>query len=294
MIRLLALLAMLLPGSALAQNYTYSSPGTYTLPADSTSTGQFNIRITASNVTLDLGGRTVRCNPSNPLTASTFGIQFSTLNNITIRNGKITGCQFGILGSYSNNVTILNVDFTGNRYVGVSLGGANNRVIGNVFADIGGWSQSGYAIGVNNVGANSLVQGNVFRNLYRQTDAAPDLVGEGVGVIVSPGNTNVRITGNSFVNDEPRQEENLGVWVGVNASASIDRNLFFNFDWAIGACCATVSHNTFWLQEGPGHWAIDVTEGSADNNLVVGWEEPWHGNVTDTGGNVVILSDPPA
>jgi hypothetical protein len=291
--RIMLAFLLLFPSLAWAQNYTYNTPGTYVLPADSTSTGQFNIKITASNVTLDLGGRTVTCNPADPLTASTFGIQFSTLNNIVIRNGRITGCRFGILGSYSTNVQIINVDFTGNRYVGVSLGGSGNLIRGNSFAEIGGYSLSAYAIGVNNAGADTLIEGNVFHNLYRQTEAAPELGGEGVAVIVSPGNTNVIIRGNSFANDEPLQEKNLGVWVGVDASAVIERNLFLNFDWAIGACCATVSFNTFWLQEGPGHWAVDVTEGSANDNLVVGWDDPWNGNVVDAGGNVVILPDPP-
>src|SRR5690606_978763 len=118
---------------------------------------------------------------------TTYGIVISSGNNITIRNGNITGCFTGLCAGNSYNLVIENIDFSGNCYTGASLGGPNNIVRHCIFNNIGGYEIEAYSIGLNNIGDNALVENNIFHNLYRQVTAQTGDIGEGVCIICKPG-----------------------------------------------------------------------------------------------------------
>jgi hypothetical protein len=268
------LVALLISAPALAapvpSNGIINTPGTYELAADRTSTGMFNIKITVSNVTLDLNGKTVRCSPSDPGTAVTFGVYATSLNNVTIRNGKITGCFFGVHAGYSNYTTIDGVDFTGNTYIGANMGGVGGVVRDSIFADIAGYDDEAYAIGINNPGSNCIVERNVFRDLYRQPGAAPGVPGEGVGILGSANATGCTFR-NNWLENSPGYD--IGIWIGSGGSATILENTIVGFGrGVVGGGSADVFQNVFWLTEPvPDAVPISLTGGTQDGNLISGY-----------------------
>lgn len=280
--------------AATAQNYSYDTPGTYFLPANSTSISMFNINITANDVTLDLNGKVVRCNPSSPATEVTFGIYAPERARVKIRNGSITGCFFGIHAGYGSQITIENVDFTGNTYIGANLGGGTggNIVRGSTFAAIAGYTVEAYAIGVNGIGSGGVVENNTFRNLYRQPNAGG--TGEGVGVLVEANATNVTIRNNTFINDSVAPNT-IGIWFASGTTGDVRNNTIKNFKNGIqGAGNVTVAQNTFTLtQSMSGSIAISMSSGVASNNAVTGYATILSGGITDGGGNGPPTDPPP-
>jgi hypothetical protein len=285
---------LLVAQSAAAQNLTLGA-GSYILGDHSTSTGMFNIRIEADYTTLDLNGKTVRCQPSNPGTAVTFGIYAPNRSHITIKNGTITGCMFGVHAGYSSYVTLENVNFTGNTYIGANLGsgGTGNIVRGSRFASITGYTDEAYAIGLNGIGHNSLVENNIFENLYKQPNTST--VGEGVGVLVEANATTVTIRNNTFTNAN-RMLNTIGVWVAQGSTATITGNMFTNWEFAIAAVgIVTVTNNTFQLTGVlDGSVAIyAATTSTASGNTITAYPEAFGGGITDGGNTITAATSAP-
>lgn len=293
---ILALVVVILGSvsTATAQSLTLSSPGTYVLAADSTSTGVYNVYIAGSDITLDLNGKTIRCAPSSPATAITFGVYINTVTNIVIRNGKITGCFFGLHGSNANYVTLEDIDFSGNTYIGANMAyGANKIVRRCTFTNIAGYTPEAYAIGLNGIGHNGIIENNLFENLYRQPYSTA--VGEGVGALIEQGAANVRIRNNTFRNAQI-EPNTIGVWIAQYAAASITGNTFTNWDTAVASAgTVTATGNTFTMTASlAGTIAISSPLGSASGNTITGYASGVVGGMVD-GGNTVnpLPAEPP-
>jgi parallel beta-helix repeat protein len=101
--------------------FTITRPGVYRLTSAKSASGVPNITITASNVTLDLGG--------NTLTGGTNGVQV-TGNNVTILNGTVTGMTQNGVFIQGSGCRVDNCDFLLGG-TGVTLQNANECVIEN-------------------------------------------------------------------------------------------------------------------------------------------------------------------
>lgn len=100
---------------------TIAAPGSYYLARDLTGvSGQPGITITASNVTIDLNGFTLR-----GVAGSFYGIgSLAGANDLTVRNGGVTGWGgSGIDLANANNGLIEGVVASGNRDIGIRSGG---------------------------------------------------------------------------------------------------------------------------------------------------------------------------
>jgi hypothetical protein len=252
---------------------TIDRPGTHTLDADVIGAGSTVVHIAANDVILDLNGRAIRCAPSQPATAATFGIDAEHRGSVTIRNGSITGCKFGVSATYGNGIVLEDVNFTGNTYIGANLGfGSSNIVRRCRFAAITGYTVEAYAVGLNGIGSVGLVEHNTFENLYRQPGA--NGVGEGVGVLVEAGATNVVVRDNTFTNTEPR-EQTIGVWSARGAVTTMTANTLVNFAKGAQGFGLTVTGNSFRLT-GPvqGGTAILGDPVMASDNTITGYSTP--------------------
>jgi hypothetical protein len=95
--------------SAYAQGLTIDRPGVYVLNRNiSVATGD-GIVITASNVTLDLGGRTV----STTASGTGRGIVVSNAKAVTVKNGKVGAFNMNVLLDTVENVTVDGLQITG-------------------------------------------------------------------------------------------------------------------------------------------------------------------------------------
>jgi hypothetical protein len=285
-----ALLSLIVPVGAAAQNLTIGSPGTYVLAANSTSAGTYNVVINADDVTLDLNGKTVRCAPSQPGTAMTFGIYAAGRSRVAIRNGRITGCFYGVNGGYGSHITLENVRLSGNTYIGAEVSGTPNAVFRRVTCDaIAGYTAEAYAICINGLGSAGLVEDSHFRNIYRQPGSVG--VGEGVGVLIGPDATGVIIRRNEFWN-ERLEAATFGVWGAAGSSVTVMNNTFANVQHAVAAVgTAAVTANIFALGSPiAGSAAIVAGSGSAAGNTISTAYEVKLFGVAD-GGNTI--GDPP-
>lgn len=265
-----------------------SAPGSYYLTADSVSGGTLNLRINVDNVTLDLNGKTVRCQPSDPSTAVTFGIYAISRNNITIRNGRITGCFFGVHASYSNNITLQGIDFSGNTYIGANLcaGGTGCVVRDSLFEGITGYNVEGYAIGLNGGGSNCVVENNRFVNLYKQPGYVGTAPAEGVGILIAAGAAGCTVRGNVFRNDT-ETENTYAVWLGSTSGASHDikDNTVVGLQFGIASDSPTsvlADNNVFWIRSQiPGSTVVDAPGGALTGTLACGYSRLVDGGISD-------------
>lgn len=282
----LALIVLSVAAPAAAQNLTISTPGSYVLGADSTSGAMFNVRIDADDVTFNLNGKTIRCAPSNPSTAVTFGIYAAGRARVTIKNGAITGCFFGVHGGYGQQITVEDVNLSGNTYIGAHVGGSPSSVFRRVRCDgIVGYTVEAYAICINGLGANGLVEDSHFLNLYRQPFGSG--VGEGVGILVSGDGTNVIVRRNTFRNDL-LDSKTYGVWGAAGSAIIITGNTFANLQFPIASVSqVSATANTMTL-EGPIAGSVGITgsTGSASENTISSTFDAALDGVSD-GGNTI-------
>jgi parallel beta-helix repeat protein len=101
--------------------YTINRSGVYKLTSAKTASGVPNISITANNVVLDLG--------DNTLTGGTNGIEI-TGNNVTVKNGTVTGMTQSGVFVQATGCTLNNCDIVSSP-TGVTLQNANQCVIEN-------------------------------------------------------------------------------------------------------------------------------------------------------------------
>ncbi len=114
--------------TTLKKTFTISNPGHYVLVQDigfaASSADQNAIYINSSNVTLDLGGRTLY---NNGVGTTMTGVSINTgLKNITLKNGNIVGfSEYGIETADCRNLRIENLSIGECAYSGIYLGGTS-------------------------------------------------------------------------------------------------------------------------------------------------------------------------
>lgn len=222
--RTVLLIAVLWPSVAGAQALTITAPGTYTLVADLSASSGAVVAINADAVVLNLNGKTLRCTPSIPASAVTFGVLMGARTSVTIKNGTITGCFFGVNASYSTGIVLEDVTLSGNTYIGANLAyGVSNVVRRVTCASIGGYTVEAYAICINGIGDYGLVEDSTFTNLYKQ--AGTTTVGEGVGLLIEQGAEYVIARRNTFTNAELKPNT-IGIWSANGGSITVSNSTF--------------------------------------------------------------------
>lgn len=128
-----------------------SQSGSYYLTGDRlTAPGQYGIHITASNVTLDLNGYTLKEMSS---TTGRSGISIDGAENVEIRNGTIRDFPEAGITAQGSNIRIFDVRILNNGSSGISLSGDNNQVRGCTVS--GNGSTGIYAWNNSNVSGNT-------------------------------------------------------------------------------------------------------------------------------------------
>lgn len=165
---------------------TLNSPGSYRLTSDLTvGTSANGISVTASDVTLDLNGFTIRSSSSQG-----YGILISSATNVEIRGGTIRGFDYGVFMSNSELVGVIDVRALGNATYGILAQGNGSIVRGCTVAGNGkgirGFTGS---LIVENVVHDNTLDGMVLNNVAYGSNVlngnTPNLNSSG-GVVVSP------------------------------------------------------------------------------------------------------------
>lgn len=199
----------------LLQALVITGPGVRTLTSD-LSDADTVISVQASDVVINLNGKTVRCTGDG----INYGINGANRGHITINGpGTITGCWMGVQFAYGAGHVIHNgVDLTGNRYIGANLGyGYQNTIKNVVCGSIAGYPASGYAICINGIGARGLIEDVVIGEMYRQPGSTE--AGEGLGILVDAGANDVRLKNVQIANSQLRPNT-MGIWMAGNAIAT--------------------------------------------------------------------------
>ena len=207
MYKILAVFFILFAFPSWAANIT--SPGTY---GAGTYTLQNDISVSSGDGLVFTGTATLDLNGHSVISTETgngvgFGVKFQG-NNSTISNGSISGFWAGVRFE-GDNSSSTGVDYSA-RYIGVMVEADDVTITGGVISDIGGVTNSKYAIGVNSNGDGTVVSGVTFTNIYAQDVSG---VGEGLAVNFSANSSNGTLLNGSFSNDNLEQDT-----IGVFAS----------------------------------------------------------------------------
>lgn len=206
-----------------------TSPGIYRLTTNvqyRQATGAA-ITIDSSDVTLDLGGHTVRGLSGSESTA--IGILAVDQHNIAIKNGRVAGFYFGIDiratdrdTRKSNGHLICNIIAERNWYFGMRVVGSRSEIKNCKILDTGGSMKKGHTIphGVRLVGKHNALRNSHICDLRLKQFGGGK--GEIVGVHFDAAKGSIlenntiaefkKPTDNQFPADDPR-ERRFGVWV---------------------------------------------------------------------------------
>lgn len=196
--------------------YTISLPGSYKLANNITWTGTGTndavaITISASNVVLDLNGKTLTGNQFFGLDLFTaFGIVVASSSNVTVSNGVINGFRSGgilVVGANQtkfNNLTIENINnlglwsglYTSNTVGGFIALGATNTLLSNVVVQNINLQTTNNNLSLAEVGG-VIADGcanftNIAVTIRDVTDGCG--IAEGIGVVDCVGTTILRST----------------------------------------------------------------------------------------------------
>ena len=260
---------------------TYILESDFILKEDASRNYAFKIEV--DEISIDLNGYTIKCEPRSGKDA-TFGILGAFRKKIQIKNGYLEGCVYGVHLRYSDSVTLENISFHRLGYLGINLGGHQNKILNSSFENFGGYREEGYTIGINNPGNDCVIQNNTFRELYRQQGVPADVVGEGVGIIVSDGTNGCVISDNSFTNKQLKNPSTIGIW-GYDSSINIERNTLHNIGSGIVIMDGSVANNQLSLDlskindDGAGIYlcAIWVEENATVvRNTITGYPGPFY------------------
>lgn len=218
---------------------TYILDSDFILKEDASRNYAFKIEV--DEISIDLNGHTIKCEPRSGKDA-TFGILGTARKKIQIKNGYLDGCVYGVHLPYSDSVTVKNMSFHRLGYLGINLGGNQNKILNSSFENFGGYRKEGYTIGINNPGNDCVIQNNTFMELYRQQGVPADLFGEGVGIIVSEGTNGCVISDNLFTNKNLQNPSTIGIW-GYYTSINIERNTMQNIGTGIVIRDGNVNNN---------------------------------------------------
>ncbi|MCS7160134.1 MAG: right-handed parallel beta-helix repeat-containing protein, partial [Gemmatales bacterium] len=203
-----------------------TKPGIYVLARDLTVNAGHAIIVRASDVIIDLAGRSIY-GPDNPHTRAV-GIYVDNQNRVTIRNGTIYGFMYGILitGNYDRAVSsrlplttgghvIENMRLINNKFRGMRIEGRGNIIRQNVVMNTGGTRlyPNAYSFGIEVVGPGSLIKDNVIYNTYGMGQ-----LGEGVGISASSIAGGTVIVRNVLANSGLTRSKVYAPWPGNSLS----------------------------------------------------------------------------
>ena len=223
---------------------TYTLDSDFILKEDASRNYAFKIEV--DEISIDLNGHKIKCEPRSGKD-DTFGILGTARKKIQIKNGYLEGCVYGVHLSNSDSVTLENISFHSLGYLGINLGGNQNKILNSSFENFGGYRKKGYTVGINNPGNDCVIQNNTFKELYRQQGVSADVVGEGVGIIVSSGTNGCVISDNSFTNKHLKKPSSIGIWGALDTSINIERNTLHNIGRGIVATDGSVADNQLSL-----------------------------------------------
>ncbi len=176
------------PGDA-AYEYIVSSPGSYYLPGNFTTT-KGGIKVGTDDVTIDLSGYTM----TGPVSGSRSGFYLNGVDNVEIRNGTIRSFRNGIFETANPEIghRVINVRAVSNGLHGIRLGG-KNHLVKNCTASDNGHNATSDPYGIY-TGSGSTVMGNtVYNNGSLSTASYINGIGTGFGCTVT--NNTVHKTG---------------------------------------------------------------------------------------------------
>lgn len=217
----------------LIQTLSLTTPGVHVLTSNLAATNGAVIDVATNNVTVDLNGFTVECQPPDPAVAPiTVGVRADGRNNVTIQNGFIRGCQTGVRGNMGQSFKLANLDVSATYICAQLAGGSNNLISQMRCHDVGGYALEAYAVGLNGVGSNSVVEDSRFEEIYRQRLAAD--VGEGVAALSPAGEVGTIWRRNILINKRP-EKGSIGMWFGDGATGTIEDTQVINFNYPVAA-----------------------------------------------------------
>ncbi len=242
----LALSAVVLaPGSAQAAITLFAScaheitePGTYRLANNIESCTAHGIRISASNVVLDLGGHVISG------LGDSAGIENTYQHNVTIRNGTFRNFDIGISMNGSDNL-IDNVNVIGNDIDGILLSQAEASTVRRSVADgnlIGIYLQAGLtrpSTLVGNTVTRSLSDGILVENAAGERVISNRSIGNAFSGLAVKASPRALVKGNTFAlngldgiylenSSDSRLERNritgndrLGIWNNTGTTGTL-------------------------------------------------------------------------
>jgi len=125
-----------------------TEPGSYKLVNDLLACPEHGIKITGSDIDLNLKGHEISC-ANDWIGVFLMGSSETTVKNVTVRNGHVSNCFDGIGLWYAEDSKVMNMSSTDNYEAGIALWSSQNNVImhndvrGSAIDGIYSWSSSG-------------------------------------------------------------------------------------------------------------------------------------------------------
>ena len=176
-----------LPGDAFA-THLITQPGSYYLTGPITGqAGKSGIRVLVSDVTIDLGGFTLR-GVAGSLDGIEVGTIFAPLENITVRNGIVRGWgRVGVSAEQASNVLIEAITASQNGSDGIRAGASVSPPNGSVIRGCVAFGNSGNGISIDNGVVDACTaNSNVGRGINAQSSTVANSTatgneGDGIG-----------------------------------------------------------------------------------------------------------------
>lgn len=212
-----------------------SRAGQYCLSEDLVVKRDVGIRILASNVVLDLQGYTVRYD-GDVRQAEAFGIFAQGENQVTIRNGTISGWWYGVHALSVDGITLSDLNIVNIAYIGLSAANTRNLVIsGNKLSDFRHdivREKSPYVIGMNIKSEGCLITDNVFDDRFGEFNELEREV-ETVHILMPAGVTTDCVIARNQIKADRVSYKTYGIWVGRNVDVYIKDNEIENHRYSI-------------------------------------------------------------
>ncbi|WP_232505431.1 right-handed parallel beta-helix repeat-containing protein [Legionella clemsonensis] len=201
--------------------------------------------IDCDDVEINLDGYSIFCVEKS----CDFGFLISsTYKNISITNGKISRCRIGIHAPFTDNLLVKNIQFESCLYTGINIGGKNTSICNNDFVLINGDKGEAYSIGINmSEGQNALIKSNNFYEIYRQFSSEPDMVGEGVGILLGHDTKNCIIKDN-YIGNTIYRTHTYGIWA-AGENHTVNYNTIRNMQHGIHLRRSYAENNELSLDE---------------------------------------------
>ena len=230
-------------------NGVITKPGRYSLQHDVKTDRPTGIRIDANDVTLDLGGHSLRY--TGEPKPGTFGIASPGRTGVTIMNGTLGGFWFNVHCTQNEKLRIRDIHFDDIPYIGINVAQSKDVVItDNLFEnfryDLPKDETSHYVVAINIGAQGAVITNNRF--IAKPQMAAKDVNIETVFVLFSAEVTKECLVAKNDMAASDVLPKSYGVWVATNAQAAIVDNTIRNMKFGVclaGDASALVGFNRF-------------------------------------------------